>query len=960
VFEKRKNSVRNPCEWQCHALTVIMNQKWIRRRWSDSEPRGVAAMSMPLLKTKLYIPPIRHELVPRPRLIDRLNAGLDRKLTLISAPAGYGKTTLLSEWIAGYRKLEAQVRFAWVSLDEGDNDASCFLTYAVSALQTVEEDSGAAILAALAMPQPPPIEALFTDLINETTAIPGRCVLVLDDYHVIHAQAVHDALSFLLERLPPNIHLVIATRADPPLPISRLRGRGELIELRQADLSFTPDEVNAYLKTAVSLDLADDTIASLTARTEGWITGLQMAALSMRERDDIAGFIAAFSGSHEYIADYLSDEVLSQQPESVRIFLLQTSILDRLTGPLCEAVTGQARGQQTLEELKEGNLFVVSLDDERRWYRYHHLFASLLQQRLGRSQPEIGPELHRRASVWYEQNGFVADAIQHALVAGDLDRGERLVAENALTMIYGGRLVTLVGWLEAVPPGVLHSRPWLSVAYAWALGFAGEPGRIEPLLRDAEEALGTVDGRIERQHITGHIATIRAYRSMQRREIARAAGLVREALQYLPEDDLLARSFATDLAGNVHRMSGNLVAAAQTMSEALALAEAANATYLAVDVRCDLAKIQIAQGQLRMAAATCRRALRLTEGPVGRRGSPMPIKGQACAWLSLVLCEQNDLDAALEHATDGLRICRRWGQKAYLGIAYIALAQTLQATGDADGALGAIEQAKQAASDLAASVAALVSAQEMQIRFVQGDTAAVWRYANAIARRIDGELVFHRSDEYRVLAQALIAQGELDHALELLARLYESAQAAGAMGRSIGVRVLQAMALQAKGETDQALAALQHALVPAEPEGYVRTFVDQGAPMGRLLRMARDRGIAADYVSRLLGILDGEIKKERVAPKLPRPSSTAGASSSVLAVPRRFEGSAGEALIEPLSEREIEVLRLLATHLSRREIAAELCISVNTVRFHTKNIYSKLGVHRRSDAVLRSRELRLL
>ena len=906
-------------------------------------------MATPILKTKLYIPPVRPEMVSRPRLVEWLNAGLDRKLTLISAPAGFGKTSLLSEWVA---RCELRKRAAWVSLDEGDNDPTRFWSYSVAALQTIVADIGEAALAMLRSPQPPALEPVLTTLINEITAIPEHFVLVLDDYHVIQAQAIHDALAFLLDHLPPHMHLVIAARADPPLPVARLRGRGQVTELREADLRFTAGEVAAFLKQVAGLDLAADDVAALTARTEGWIAGLQMAAASMRGREDVPGFIAAFTGSHEYIADYLSDEVLSQQPKSVRTFLLQTSILERMTGPLCDAVTGQGGGRQALEGLKEANLFIVSLDDERRWYRYHHLFASLLRQRLQQTQPDSVPELHGRASVWYEQNGFVVEAIGHALSGSDFDRVEQLVAERALTMMYHGELATLMGWLEALPHQVVRSRPWLCVAYAWVLGFAGRPGSVEPRLHDAERALEGFDDHVERQRIAGHIAALRAYLSTQDREFSRAVALAREALERVPEDDRMVRSLATAVAGNVLRMSGDLAAAARATTEAIALAEAADAHSLAIDARCDLVKLQMAQGQLRKAAATCHDALRLAGGPTGRGRWPLPIIGQVSAWLSLILGEWNDLEAALHYARDGLEVCRRWGQAGYLGLAYYALAKTLQAMGDTRGALDAIQQAVQAAADLPASIIALVTAWEMQIRLAQGDTAAAWRWAQASGLSVDDGLEFHRYEEYRTLAQALIAQGEPGDAVDWLARLLEMAEATGAMGYAIEVLVLQAIALQANDQADQALATLKRALALAEPEGYVRTFIDEGAPMGQLLQQAIARGMAADYVSKLLAALEGETKDEPFA----------------LPVPRQVEGSVAkgpalsgiEGLVEPLSERELQVLRLLTTHLSRREIADELYISANTARFHIKNIYSKLGVHSRSDAIHRAGKLKLL
>ena len=419
--------------------------------------------SMPtsILATKLYIPPPRSKAVPRPRLVARLNEGLHRKLTLISAPAGFGKTTLVSEWVAGCER-----PVAWLSLDEGDNDLARFLAYLVAALQTITADMGKGLLAGLQSPQPPPIELILTTLLNEITTIPDHFVLVLDDYHVIDAQPVDHALTFLLEHLPPQMHLVIATREDPQLPLARLRARGQLTELRAADLRFTPSEAAEFLNQVMGLNLSADDIAALETRTEGWIAGLQMAALSMQGRSDTASFIQAFTGSHRFVLDYLVEEVLQRQPERVRSFLLQTAILDRLSGPLCDAVTGREDGRGMLDALERGNLFVVPLDDRRQWYRYHHLFADVLQARLMEEQPDQVSGLHRRASAWYEQNGLPSDAIRHALAAEDFERAADLI-ELAGPMVEESSLTaTWLGWVRALPDELVRIRPVLSVRYA--------------------------------------------------------------------------------------------------------------------------------------------------------------------------------------------------------------------------------------------------------------------------------------------------------------------------------------------------------------------------------------------------------------------------------------------------------------------------------------------------------------
>ncbi|MGD9002616.1 MAG: AAA family ATPase, partial [Anaerolineae bacterium] len=463
-------------------------------------------MSTSLLKTKLYIPPLRSELVLRPHLVDRLDGGFrrGRKLILVAAPAGYGKTTLLSEWIT---QRDLRPRVAWVSLDVDDNDPARFWTYVAAALQTVQEDIQGLAPAAFQSPNPPPIESTLTSLLNQIAEVPDPLVLILDDYHMIQTSAIHDALSFLLENLPPRMHLVIATRADPPLPIPRLRGRGQLTELYQSDLRFTSQEAADFLNRAMGLDLSVEDVAALEKRTEGWIAGLQMAAVSMRGRDDIAGFVRAFTGSHRYILDYLGEEVLGQQPEGVREFLLQTAILDRLTAPLCDAVVGRATldkardgSQAMLEYMESNNLFIVALDDQRRWYRYHRLFADLLLRQLQRQRPDLVPQLHRRASEWNEANSLTGAAVTHALAAEDFGRVAHLLEQAAWPMLTRGEMTTLLGWLDALPEDAVRARPRLGILRAWALALTGQLDEADSYLSGAEARYGR-----------GEVAAVRGY-----------------------------------------------------------------------------------------------------------------------------------------------------------------------------------------------------------------------------------------------------------------------------------------------------------------------------------------------------------------------------------------------------------------------------------------------------------------
>ncbi|MGD8398656.1 MAG: LuxR family transcriptional regulator, partial [Anaerolineae bacterium] len=564
-----------------------------------------------LLQTKLYIPPIRRELVSRPRLIERLNAGLNGCLTLVSAPAGYGKTTLVTQWLNS-----TKCPSTWLSLDESDNDPTRFLVYFVAALRTVDADIGKGVLSALQSPQPPPVEAVLTSLINDAAAIPDRILLVFDDYHLIESPPVDNALTFLLEHLPAQMHLVIVTREDPHLSLARLRARGHLTELRAADLRFTASEAADFLNQVMGLELAAEDIAVLERRTEGWIAGLQLAAISMQGREDTAALIKSFAGSHRHVLDYLVEEVLKQQSESIQTFLLQTTVLDRLTGSLCDAILGRgaddqrstgdrntfalqlpsssASGQEILEHLERSNLFVVPLDEERRWYRYHHLFADLLRQRLHQTQPEQVPILHRRASKWYEQNGFVDEAIEHALRAEDFERAADLVEGRAETPWGRGEQIRLQGWLEALPAEQVLSRPQLCIFHAWGLFASGQQSAAEQSLQAAERALERTAGRetdaapakrvrmpvSDMTKIQGRAAAVRAFMASFRGDVSEIIQYSRQALDRLPEQDLVWRSSAAIALGDAYSFNGELVAACRARLEALEASKATGNWYM--------------------------------------------------------------------------------------------------------------------------------------------------------------------------------------------------------------------------------------------------------------------------------------------------------------------------------------------------------------------------------------------
>ncbi len=881
-------------------------------------------MDSTLLRTKFYVPPMRSELVSRPRLIERLNAGLCGILTLISAPAGFGKTTLLSEWAAQVDRVKPQIRFSWLSLDDGDNDPVRFLAYLIAAMQHADPSIGQGIVQALRSTQRPRIEPLLTALINQLDGLHDPIILVLDDYHLITAPPVHDAMTFLLDHLPATLHFVIATRLDPPLPLARLRGRDQLAELRQMDLSFTLDETAAFLNRFSGTILSAQQIAVLKERTEGWITGLQLAALSLRGREDTSAFVSAFTGSHRYVLDYLTGEVLDRQTETVRSFLLETSILNRLSGPLCDAVTQREGGQEQLEWLEDAALFIVPLDDRRQWYRYHRLFTDLLRNWLGRTRPDAAPVLHRRASRWYEANGLNDEAVRHALAAGDVERAAHLVEENCLALIDRGELATALGWLDALPNEIVRERPWLSVANAWALMYSGHMDEAESRLQQVEEAPGGSEQRIQ-----GTVAAIRAYVAASRGEVSPAIAYARQALDQLPERDVLVRSFTAAILSSLYRFRGDFAASAQAAAEAISISRVTNDSHMAILATCNLGGTLIVQGRLHEAAATFRDALQFASDCARGDLGTMPFAGLALVGLATVQRVWNDLEQAELSVREGIALLEQWGQAEVLIHGYVELARVLQSRGDGRAASDAMEKALQTAGDLSSWTGLPIASAAAQLSLAQGDVAAAVRWARVFEPQAAGALRFQHMFDYLALARVLIAQKRWDDALNLLARLLEQTESAGAMGHVVEILVLQAMVYQARNATDSALKCLKRALLLAGPEGQVRVFADEGAPMAALLRRAATDGVAPEYVGQLLSAIG--------------PAQSPSTD-----------------LVEPLSDRELEVLRLVAAGLSNQQIGDELFLAVGTVKKHTHNIYGKLGARSRTQAVNRARDLGIL
>src|SRR5947209_2079491 len=732
-------------------------------------------MPTSILATKLYLPRLRPNVVSRPRLIERLNEGLHRKLTLIAAPAGFGKTTLVSAWVAG---CDRQV--AWLSLDAGENDPRLFLTYLVAALPRVAATIEEGVLGTLQSSQPPPPEAILTALLNEITTLPDHFVLVLDDYHVIDAKAVDRALAFLVEHLPPQMHLVIATREDPHLPLARLRARGHLTELRAADLRFTASEAAAFLNQVMGLSLSAEDIAALEDRTEGWIAGLQLAALSMQGHQDVPGFIRAFAGDHRYIVDYLVEEVLQRQPEPVNSFLLQTSILDRLNGSLCDAVTGQEEGSERLEALERGNFFVVPLDDKRHWYRYHHLFAEVLSVHLMAEQPHQVATLHRRASEWYEHNGSTTNAIRHAMAAEDFARAADLVELAVPAMLRSRQEATLLGWLKALPDELVHVRPVLSVGYAGALLVSGELEGVEARLRGAERWLDTTADRTELalcssassaemvvvdeaefRRLPGQIAVYRAGQAQALGDVANTMKYARRALDLVPEDDHLGRGSAAALLGLASWASGDLEAAHRTYAEGMALVHKAGNLSDALGCAIALADIRIVQGRLHEAMRTYERGLQLAT----EQGAPV-LRGSADmhVGMSELYRERDNLHAATQHLLRSKELGERTGlpQNRYRWC--VAMARIREAQGDLDGALDLLYEAERLyMGDFFPNVRP-VAASVSRVWVAQGRVGEALGWAREQGLSVSDDLSYLRELEHITLARVLLARSRSDRA----------------------------------------------------------------------------------------------------------------------------------------------------------------------------------------------------
>jgi LuxR family maltose regulon positive regulatory protein len=906
-------------------------------------------MRTALLNTKLYIPAPHAQRVTRGHLLARLNAGLRQgaRLTLVSAPAGYGKTTLVAEWIA-----DLGMSSCWLSLDEHDNDPIRFWTYVVTALQKAQADVGATLLAMLRASPPPPSDVMMTTLLNDLHAADTPLLLIFDDYHLIHTSTIHEALAFLIEYLLPQMHLVLITRVDPPLNLARLRVRRQMTEVRAADLRFTADEVALFVNTVMGLALTEANIAALETRTEGWIAGLQVAAMALQGRRDVDGFIAAFTGSHRHILSYLIEEVFQRQPESIQTFLLRTAILDRLTGDLCDAVTDATDGQDTLAALEAANVFVIPLDDVGLWYRYHHLFSDVLRVRLQRDYPAAEIQaLHRAAGDWYEQHGQINETVQHALHGADSAHAAALILRYADPLFKRSELATLQRWLDALPETQVRTSPQLSMLAAWVLLASNQLEAVEPRLQDVERALDLPAA--PQPHIAslsaaqrgalGEVLCIRANLAFHHTDLPRVLALSHLARECLSADvktglfntlPVLQGVIAFNMA-LAHEFSGDVGLAGEQFAQAIAFSRPIENPHLIMMSFSHLAQMQRIQGHLSQALETCTQAVRFAQESTL---PPTPFQGMVDIGLGEVAYARNALAQARAHFQQGITLAQPWSNWETLVAAHLGLARVAAALGEWGAATQELDRLTARLPALQSPWGLpLIQAHQAQLALQRGDleSAAAWVYHTDLTA--DGDLSYVREPELIILARILAALGRLDEAARLFARLLAATEAGERCGRVIEVLVGQSLVLEAAGQHATAKRALTRALLLAEPEGYVRVFTDAGEALVPLLA---EVDILPVYVARLRATFQGAISQES------RHNTAVAVSQATL--------------IEPLSDRELEVLPLIAEGLTNQEIADTLTVSLNTVKTHMRSIFGKLAARNRTEATLCARKLGLL
>ena len=890
-------------------------------------------MQTTLLSTKLYVPPTREALVLRPRLTAILSNALGKSFTLISAPAGYGKTTLVSSWLRS-----TDIPSAWLSIEESDNDPVRFLQYLLTAVQAVVPGVRVDLLEMVETSQPASLQGLMNLLINEIARQDRQFVLVLDDFHLVQDQTILDILTFLLDHIPvQQMHLVMITRTDPPLPLSRMRVRNQMVEIRADQLRFTQREVAEFINQLMGFNLTDDEISAMYARTEGWIAGLQLAGLSMQECQDIPGFISAFSGSHHYIVDYLADEVLKHQDEQTRAFLLQTSILSRMCASLCNSLVSinsagaQLDGQNVLENLQKKNLFIIPLDEGRRWFRYHHLFADALNRRLEYQYPELLPQLYQRASEWYEKNGLFGEAIQYALSKGDRERAAQLVEQNGCYLLMSGELITLLKWMEAVEP-YFSSRPWLIIQKGWALTLAGRMEPAEEAFKAAEKLVSTLEANPDVSTMVGTISAGRAYWADFQGNISETARLAQQALDLLPDTDPLSqsmRSVATEALAKTIFVSGDLDKAIRIYDQAAQFGKTANNVEMIINTNEDICDILIEQGKLKQAEHLLLETLPMTVRADGRR---IPLSARIYSGLSKVYYEWNQLDQALHFANQCLEVSQQWGNIEQQANGIIMSAKVEQVNGNLENAqvlMRTVDQLNRE-NHLYPWNSVRIDAAVERFWLTRGGLDKVSRRIDARGIVQTEEINLLNEPGYLTQLRWLLAISEYNAALELTQRLLPAAKDSHRMVRVVELLILQSLVYLGKKEMISAGNSLTEAVSLAQSEGYKRVFLDEGEGVRKLLYLVKSKPEAMGYASELLDAYG------------PVPGPTPDLS---------------QLLIEPLSGREIEVLKLIEGGLTNQEIAFRLFISITTVKRHISNIYAKLDVKTRTQAVGRGKEL---
>jgi LuxR family maltose regulon positive regulatory protein len=861
-----------------------------------------------------------------------LQRGATRKLTLISAPAGFGKTSLLSEWIS-----ECGYRACWLSLDERDNDPTRFLQHLIFALREIENDLGDSALIALQSSQPKELEILVASLINEIAATPQPFVIVLDDYHLITEPKIQEVLLFLIEHQPRQMHLIISSRADPPWPLSRLRVRGEVLEIRSQEMRFTLQETAAFLNDSLGLGLAPETIAVLEKKTEGWIAGLQMAAISMKDREDITGFIHAFTGSHRFVMDYLVEEVLSQQPADIRDFLLKTSILERLTGSLCDVIVEGENSQSILSDLEQKNLFLIPLDEQRRWYRYHHLFADLLQNQLQQIYPEDVTRLHHRASIWYGMRHLLPDAIRHALAAKDIERVIHLTRGLMLDSMNDGDYRDLMRWLNSLPETELNKSPWLWVARAQGFFKLGQFDKAETALRKVESVISTRPAADKmRTHIQGHIAAIRCYLAEISDDPRSTIRQAENALALLPENEVRLRAYISIRRANCLVWFGEFQEAISAYKKAGAASKQINDAQTAIIAFSEMAVVQMIAGYMEQAIANIDDIHQYAEEVALRDGRRPPAMGVLYRHMSLIKRELNELSEARYYSEEAVKICKHWGENEALAFGLLALARVKIIQGHHVQVDRTLNQMMQIAGQISHKAVAQFQNWVRYLKLIRGDVEETHTWVQKVGFIENDVFGYERRYEYQNYARFLAAKGKYAQAQKVVDRLYRVSAEVGNVMDTIQYKTLQAVIFKKMNKPEEALSSLGEALSRSQPGGYIRAILDEGTAVVSLLRMAVARDIQATYAAKLLSAFQNE-------PEYPTPQNALKVD-----------------LVEPLSVRETEVLRLLMTDLPTSEIARELVISVSTVRSHIKHIYSKLGVHSRYEAISKGKQLNLL